>query len=323
MIVLLPPRGDIDHPQYYAHGADIPRALEAVDAAQRSSRVLDEELDSQLVGLARLVSEPAGRPLLARAPRLTIASDLHNNALVAPILDRAADDGPLLFPGDMTDRGSPLEAAAVRRVVRAGNPFVFVAGNHDSDTLQRELARDGAIVLTERGRLNPDGTHGDVVQNVAGLRMAGYSDPFIRRSAENYEDRFQPDPTPEQQDAFTSWLRRHEDDVDVVLVHEPKLIEPALAVLRDEPPTHPMVFVVGHTHKAELRTQPGVTVVNGGSIGGGGTGNLADVATDIGIARLVFGTEPFRPLAADLVSIDPGDGSATARRQRLDEPGDG
>ena len=94
-------------------------------------------------------------------------------------------------------------------------------------------------------------------------------------------------------------------------------------MLDDDPPAHPIVFVVGHTHKAELRTQPGVTVVNGGSIGGGGTGNLADVATDIGIARLVYGTAPFRPLAADLVSIDPGDGSATARRQRLDEPVDG
>ena len=68
MVVLLPPRGEIDHPQYYAHGADIPRALEAVDAAQRSTRVLDEELDAQLVGLARLVTEPANRvPLDRRA----------------------------------------------------------------------------------------------------------------------------------------------------------------------------------------------------------------------------------------------------------------
>ena len=320
LIVLLPPRGDIDHPQYYAHGTDIPRALEAVDAAQQSSRVLDEELDAQLVGLARLVTEPAGRPLLTSAPRLTIASDLHNNVLAVPILARAADNGPVLFPGDMTDRGSPIEAAVVRRVVRTGDPFVFVAGNHDSDRMQRELARDGAIVLTERGRLRPDGTHGEVVTKVDGLRLAGYSDPFIRRSAENYADRFQPDPSPPQQDAFTSWLLRYQDDVDIVMVHEPKLIEPALAILKDQPPSHPIVIVTGHTHKAELRRQPGVTMVNGGSIGGGGTGNLADVATDIGIARLVYGTAPFRPLAVDLVSIDPASGSATARRERLDEP---
>ena len=198
---------------------------------------------------------------------------------------------------------------------------MFVSGNHDSDTLERELAREGAIVLSEDGRLNADGTRGDVVQTIAGLRIAGYSDPFERRSSENYADRFQPDPTPEMQDAFTSWMRSVQDQVDVIMVHEPKLIEPALAVLRDQPPSHQLLFVTGHTHKAELTTQPGVTIVNGGSIGGGGTGNLAeDAPTDVGIARVVYTAEPsFRPLAADLVSIDPSSGSATARRERLDE----
>jgi hypothetical protein len=35
---------------------------------------------------------------------------------------------------------------------------------------------------------------------------------------------------------------------------------------------------------------------------------------------VTYTTEPgFRPLAVDLVSIDPGSGSATARRVRLDE----
>jgi hypothetical protein len=67
-----------------------------------------------------------------------------------------------------------------------------------------------------------------------------------------------------------------------------------------------------------------VTVVNGGSIGGGGTGNLSDEATDIGLARLSYSlTGGFEPLAADLVTIDPGTGAATARRDRLDQPESG
>jgi predicted phosphodiesterase len=320
LVVLLPPRGEIDRPQYYAHGADIPRALEAVDSAQRSTRVLDEELDAQLVGLARLVTEPANRTPLAGNPRLTIASDLHNNVLTLPILERSAGGGPVLFPGDLTDRGSPLEIRVVRRVVRTGRPFVFVSGNHDSDTLEAELADAGAIVLSERGRLHRDGSRGAVVQQVGGLRIAGYSDPFARRRAEDYADRYRFPPSPEQQDAFTSWLTSVQGQVDVVMVHEPALIEPALAVLRDRPPSHPLLIVTGHTHKAALTPQPGVTVVNGGSIGAGGTGNLADAPTDVGIARVVYAAKPrFRPLAADLVSIDPSSGSATARRVRLDE----
>ena len=153
--MLLPPRGPIDNPQYYAFGPDIPRALEAVESAQRSTRLLDQELDAQLVGLARLVTRPAERASLADRPRLTIASDLHNNFLSIPILERATGDGPLFFAGDLTDSGSPLEARLVSRVTKLGKPFVFVSGNHDSDSLERELARRGAIVLTENGQPEP------------------------------------------------------------------------------------------------------------------------------------------------------------------------
>jgi hypothetical protein len=59
-------------------------------------------------------------------------------------------------------------------------------------------------------------------------------------------------------------------------------------------------------------------VINGGSVGAGGTGNLTE-PTDLGVARFIYTAEPsFQPLAADLVEIDPGTGSATARRERLD-----
>jgi predicted phosphodiesterase len=322
LVVLLPPRGAIDEPQYYAFGPDIPRALEAVESVERSTRNLDQELDAQLVGLARLVVEPANRTPLAGRPQVTIASDLHNNVLALPTLERAAGTGPVLFAGDVTDRGSPLESTLVARIARIGRPFVMVSGNHDSDTLERDLARRGAVVLTERGRLHPDGTHGPVVVDVRGLRVAGYSDPFERRSAEDFRDRYDDRPSTAMQEAFLAWLQPLLGTVDVVMVHEPALIEPALAVLRDRPPPRPVTFVVGHTHQAAVTHFPGVAVVNGGSVGAGGTGNLADDPTPIGIARLIYTVDPsFQPLAADLVSIDPGSGSATARRERLDAGG--
>jgi hypothetical protein len=82
------------------------------------------------------------------------------------------------------------------------------------------------------------------------------------------------------------------------------------------------VFITGHTHTASLDTAAGVTVINGGSVGAGGTGNLTE-PTEYGLARLIYTTRPeFQPLAADLITIDPGDGSSTARRERLEgEPG--
>jgi predicted phosphodiesterase len=319
LVVLLPPRGALDRPQYYAFGPDIPRALDAVEAVERSTRTLDQELDAQLLGLARLVIDPGRRRSLAGRPSVTIASDLHNNVLALGNLEQVAGKGPLLFPGDLTDRGTPLETSLIARVVSLGHPFVFVSGNHDSDTLERALARRGAIVLTQYGRLNRDGSHGALVAEVAGLRIAGYSDPFERRATEDFADRYDNRPTPAMQDAFAGWLHPLLGKVDLVLVHEPALIQPALAILRDEPPPRPIVFVVGHTHDAAVQRFPGVAVINDGSIGAGGTGNLAE-HTPLGIARLIYTTRPgFQPLAADLVTIDPGSGSATATRQRLDE----
>ena len=323
LVVLLPPRGQMDTPQYYAFGGDIPRALEAVEAAQQSSRALDQELDAQLVGLARLVTSPSQLTTLADRPTITVASDLHNNFLAVPFLRNATgDDAPLFFAGDLTDRGSPIEARLVSQVTSIGDPFVFVSGNHDSDSLERDLARRGAYVLTEDGRLNADGSHGPIINDVAGLKVAGYSDPFERRAAENFRDRYEPSPTPEMQDAFTAWLLPLVNQVDVVMVHEPALFEPALAVLEDDPPDRPLVIITGHTHTADIQRTGGVTVLNGGSVGAGGTGNLTE-PTDYAIARLIYTADPdFQPLAADLVTIDPGTGSSTARRERLegDEP---
>jgi predicted phosphodiesterase len=320
LTVLLPPRGTLSTPEYYAHGSDIPRALQALETVQASAGTLDEELDAQLVGLARLLAAPAQRPSLGNLPRVTIASDLHNNVLALGPLERAVADGPLLFAGDLTDRGSPLEVSVVQRVAHGAHPLVFVSGNHDSDTLSRALARSGAIVLGRRGQLLANGKRGAVVVKVAGLRIAGYEDPFERRSGHRYRAET-PDITPAQGRAFADWVHGLEGRVDVIMVHEPGLAELALEELHTDPPAHPLVFILGHTHVQLLTTGPDLAVLNPGTVGAGGTGNL-DESKPIGLAVLTYRVRPrFDPLAVDLVEIDPGDGSATARRSRLDLAG--
>jgi predicted phosphodiesterase len=316
--LLLPPRGPLDHPTYFAHGADIPQALQALETVGRSVGTLSEDVDAQLVGLARLVLAPGERGVLpSSGPHLTLASDVHNNVLVLPTLRRVARGGPLFLAGDLTDRGTPLEASVTRDIARIGSPTVFVTGNHDSATLERALARAGAIVLTRWGRLLPGGGYGPVVVNVDGLRVAGYDDPFTRREP-GHERGTRPEPrtTQELQDGFARWFAPLQSRVDVVVVHEPALIEPVLRGLAERPPSHPIAFLVGHTHKQDLRVQREVVVLNGGTAGGGGTGNLAE-SQPIGLAQLRYAPRPFDPLAADLVTVDPASGDATARHERL------
>ena len=126
-----------------------------------------------------------------------------------------------------------------------------------------------------------------------------------------------PKPSPAQQQAFADWLRPLLPDLDVVMVHEPALAQPAIDELRHTPPSHPIVFLVGHTHVAQLDVAPDLVVLNGGTVGAGGSGNLAE-GQPIGLAVLTFEREPaFKPVAADLVEVDPGDGSARAVRRSL------
>ena len=321
LVLWLPPRSNVDSPQYYANGPEVPAALRTLESLGASQRTLDDEIDEQLVGIARLVNAPANRaPLGPRSPRLTIASDLHNNVIALPALERAARGGPLLFAGDLTDRGSASERALALRVVRAGSQLVFVSGNHDSDVSERQLARAGAIVLTRAGRLNADGTTGPLVARVGGLRIAGYDDPLKRLRRENYKDHGA-QPAEADKQAFAGWLAGLRGRVDVVMVHSPRLALPAVDALRADPPPAPLVIVWGHTHTAELRRDGTLTTLNAGSVGGGGTGKLAEGGGDIGLARLTYDSDRrFVPRAADLVQIDPGDGSAQAQRFRLDEP---
>jgi predicted phosphodiesterase len=312
---LLAPRGELDGPQYYAHGPDIPVALRAVQSATRSSANLGQVVDDQLVGLARLVA-PGAQSTLKGLPRLTIASDLHNNVLALDALSRAAEGGAVLFPGDLTDSGTPLEVNVLQQVVAAGRPFVFTTGNHDSDTLATALARRGAVVLTQTGRLLPDGRHGAIVTRVAGLRIAGYASPNERRAEEGFADQGAGVDLREQA-AFEHWLLQLAGKVDVVLVHEPQLAAPAIATWRVRHPELPLLVAVGHTHEQAVDAAGSVVEVNGGTLGAGGTGNLGE-GQDVGLAVATVRRDPFAPLAVDLVQIDPGDGSATARRTRVD-----
>jgi hypothetical protein len=173
-------------------------------------------------------------------------------------------------------------------------------------------------VLTQRGRLLPDGSHGARIVRVAGLRVAGYSDPFERRRATHYRALRDPNTTAAQRRAFRDWLIDVAPRVDVVMVHAPGLAEDGLNALRSRPPARPLLVLTGHTHEQDLDTSANLAVLNGGTVGGGGTGNL-DESKPIGLAVVTYRGDPrFRPLAADLVEIDTGSGSARAKRQRLD-----
>ena len=115
-----------------------------------------------------------------------------------------------------------------------------------------------------------------------------------------------PAPSVAEQNLFAEWLAGLEDKVDVVMVHEPALAAKAIEALRRDPPSHPIVLLVGHTHHADIELDRDFTVLNGGTVGAGGTGNLSEGAK-IGVARMTY---------ADGRRL-----RAARRRPRRDRPG--
>ena len=258
MVVLIPPRGEIANPQYYAHGPDIPRALEAVEAARRTSGVLDQELDAQLVGLARLVIEPGPAP----EPRRPAGDHGRLRPAQQPVRDRRAAADRRRRPGVLRRRPDRPRLAAgdarsSRQAAHSASRSCSSRGNHDSDYLARELASDGAIVLTRTGRLKPDGSRGPIINTIAGLRVAGYDDPFERRSAESFKDRYDNTPDPAMQDEFLHWLTPLIGKVDVVMVHEPALIRPRWRSSRTTRPTARSSSSSATPTRPTSSTQPG------------------------------------------------------------------
>jgi hypothetical protein len=270
-------------------------STQGFQAGHVSATTLRKEVDQQLLNIE---------------PRVTVASDLDNNVFALPALESMARGSPLLFVGDLADRGSALKRSLVLRIVKAGRPFVFVSGDYDSDVLERKLARAGAIVLTRSGRLRGDGTtDGNLVTRVRGLRIAGYDDPLMRLARDGYRDNGAT-PTFAQQVEFTNWLAPLRGKVDIVMVHEPALAATAVDELRRDPPAKPLLLLQGHTHKPSLERHGTLIVLNSGTVELGG---------HIGLARVTYAaSRAFVPVAADLILIDPADGKGRAQRVRLD-----
>ena len=123
--------------------------------------------------------------------------------------------------------------------------------------------------------------------------------------------------TPDERAAFQSWLTALVGRIDVVVVHEPALAQPAVHALREQHLAAPLLVIAGHTRHQAVDADRSVAEVDGGTAGAGGTGNLTE-GQPIGLAVVRYRRGPFAPLAVDLVQVAPGTGTGSARRIRLD-----
>jgi hypothetical protein len=318
----------IEHPTYFAAGEELDRLLDQAGQLRTSGRRYSGQVESALgaiLALANTERVPAGPQR-----RAVLASDLHANALALPVLRRYARGVPLFMPGDLSVNGARLEADLLRGIENAGEPVVMTSGNHDSSALMRSFARRGAIVLTHRGRADGAGNvAAPAVRRIAGLQVAGFEDPLAYqgrgypvgvRATLSFTDLPDGDERfAEAADRYWEWWNALPRRPDVLLIHQAALARDLAARIEEaDPAGAPLAILAGHTHHQRVDLIGPVTVVDAGSVGAGGPFGAGK--DDIGLGILSFGRSPTRLVTADVASIDPRNGAASAQRIVTDNP---
>jgi predicted phosphodiesterase len=310
----------LDHPTYYARGAELVQLLDAAANARRAGDGYATKVQGAVRGFASLLADPGAGRIDDTQPAL-LASDLHNNRIALDSLRPYASDKPVFFVGDFGNTGSAAETRLLAPGIAAlGRQVIAVSGNHDSSLMMRSLARRGAIVLTRDGVLRPDGRYGAPMVEFAGLRVAGFDDPQEWHGANPANPRrifsFAELPDPQQateraQRQLLRWFDRLPRRPDVVLVHQNGLAQWLARTLHDRGYDRRLTILTGHDHRQHVTSYGAITVVDAGTVGASG---LYGVGHDsVGLGELHFNPGG-RLAAADLIAVEPVSGAAQAQR---------
>ena len=303
--------GAFEAPGFYARGAELGQLLKVAGRTRRTATgAYRSQVDRTLSSYAALLTAGGGRGLAPAGQRAILVSDLHANTLVLDTVQRLATGSPVFFAGDFAQSGTAAEARLLVDDITALGQVVAVSGNHDSRTFMRALEAAGATVLET----------GDPPRTIAGLTVAGYSDPLESRTGDpNDPDRIfsfseLPDFEPRWAQAkadVVAWFRALSPRPDVVLIHHNGLAQALAAALQGESGA-PLTILSGHDHLQHVDVYGNTLVLDAGTVGAGGI--LGAGKDAIGIAQLELTAGQAWPRLVDLVELEPLSGAAEAER---------
>lgn len=313
------------YPSFYGRGEELAQLLDFFEGQQGNERY-SSTFEGALTNFSAYLSD-SPRPGQGADDSLLFGSDLHNNALVLPALDRFAENRPILLAGDFGHEGNESEARAIApKISELGSQVIAVSGNHDSTGMMQALVRGGVTVLGKDGALKANGTAtGDPTIEVDGLSVAGYPDPLEWRGA---------DPgSPERIFSFSgmedgeaaeaeaaadliAWFGALPDKPDILLIHQIGLARDLAEDLRSQGYDEPLTIVTGHDHYQGVDRWGPIAAVNGGTLGAGGFLRLGQESVGLGLIYMA-GTPPALE-AVDLIEVEPLSGQAQADRAILD-----
>ena len=312
-------------PKFYARGAELSQLLQVSEKVEETSQGYSNSVQRTLAGYAALLSAGGNIDVdAADESPAVLVSDLHGNTLALDALERLFRDRPVFFAGDLGQSGTQAEANLfTHRLATVGKPVVAVSGNHDSRLIMRDLAAEGAIVLTDTGRLNEDGsTDGKPVQRIENMKVAGWQDPLEYRGPNPGDpDRvFSFSELPDGDTRYAAaqvgivrWFDSLPERPDVVMVHTNGLAQHLARTLLSRGPQPKLLILTGHDHRQHVDLYGNdITVVDAGTGGAGGVFGVGTQSVGVATIQLPDGRPP--PRAIDLINVDPVNGNAQADR---------
>lgn len=176
----------------------------------------------------------------AETVRILHVSDLHNNLAGVKFMQEVAHQfrvSMIVDTGDLTDFGSPPETVIVQQIRDIGYPYLFVAGNHDSQTVVSALAALPNVTVL----------NGQLVTE-KGFTFLGLPNPASARASVGNVDT-----TPEELQAGSSVLletvRNLREPPDILAIHNPEEARPLWGSV-------PLVLC-GHLHRWYVEVEKG------------------------------------------------------------------
>lgn len=255
-----------------------------------------EALSDKLRTVARNLNRLYGRISAAPGPiedmdvvRVLHISDIHNNPVAVDFVQELAEKfqvDVVVDTGDLTDFGTPLENQLSGVLARLPVPYLFVAGNHDSQATVRAVRSNRKAVILD----------GKPVE-VAGLTFLGLPDPASARPDVGSVD------TPEEAIAAAGGVllerfQRASPPPDIVCVHNPRQVAPLVGVAP--------VILCGHMHRQYVQVEGRSVLCNAGTTGAAGLRYLdRKEGVPFSAAILTFSRLPQpRLLFIDQVALD-------------------
>ena len=237
--------------------------------------------------------------------RVLHVSDIHLNPAAWNVIKSVSTQFKvdlIIDTGDLMDHGSDAEDRFADEISDLDVPYVYVRGNHDSESTQEAVAdQENAIVLD------------DDTRTVEGLRIYGAGDPRFTPDKSTRDDFTGADQIRAEGHRLAHKLRESGETPDVVLAHDPTEGESFSGLT-------PLVLG-GHAHARSTRLLPtGTRLFVQGSTGGAGLRGLEhEKPTPIELSVMYFSRATHRLQGWDDLRLG-GLGLTSAHIERSLEP---